>query len=409
MTRHDPIASLASLHREFGEHGGVNVSIEPSTTFTVLDPATMPAIFQGQINHDQGGCYLYGRHFNPTVVSLGKQLAAIEGGEAGYATASGMSAISCTLLQYLDSGDHVVASNTLYGGTYALLQTFMPKKANVTTSFVDSSNLDAVEAAMTPKTKVLYVEAVSNPMLRIADVPRLAEIAHKHGAILVVDGTFAPLMITAIPLGADVVVHSITKFINGASDIIAGAIIGPATLQGELMDLHCGALMLTGPTMDPRMAYEISARLPHLGLRMAEHARRAQFYAEKMSERNLRVIYPGLPEHPDHQLLQSLMNPGFGFGGILCLDLGDAERAEAFMAHLQNENHFGLLAVSLGYHDTLMTRPAASTSSEMSLEALTEAGILPGLVRMSVGYTGTLKERWSQLESALDAVQPPTR
>jgi len=303
----------------------------------------------------------------------------------------------------------VVASNTLYGGTYALLETFLPKKANVNTSFVDTSNLAEVEAAFTDKTKVLYVEAVSNPMLRIADVPKLAEIAHRHGAILVVDGTFAPLMITAIPLGADVVVHSITKFINGASDIIAGAIIGPETLQGELMDLHCGALMLTGPTMDPRMAYEISARLPHLGLRMAEHARRAQFYAEKMSERNLRVIYPGLPEHPDHELLKELMNPGFGFGGILCLDLGDAERAEAFMAHLQNEDHFGLLAVSLGYHDTLMTRPSASTSSEMSDEALSEAGILPGLVRMSVGYTGTLQDRWSQLESALDAVQPPTR
>ncbi|HRV81027.1 MAG TPA: PLP-dependent transferase, partial [Planctomycetota bacterium] len=161
MQHHDPIAALARLHREFGEHGGVNVSIEPSTTFTVLDPATMPAIFQGQIGHDAGGCYLYGRHFNPTVVSLGKQLAALEGGEAGYATASGMSAIACTLLQYCDVGDHVVASDTLYGGTYALLETFLPRKAGLRTDFVNTSDLAAVEAAMTPGTKVLYVEAMS--------------------------------------------------------------------------------------------------------------------------------------------------------------------------------------------------------------------------------------------------------
>ncbi|HRV81074.1 MAG TPA: PLP-dependent transferase, partial [Planctomycetota bacterium] len=238
---------------------------------------------------------------------------------------------------------------------------------------------------------------------------KIAEIAHRHDAILVVDGTFAPLMMSAIPLGADVVVHSLTKFINGASDIIAGAIVGPATLQGELMDLHHGALMLTGPTMDPRMAYEISARLPHLGLRIREHARRAQFFAERLDERNLRVIYPGLPSHPDHALLRDQMNPGFGYGGILCLDLGDAERAERFMDCLQNQDHFGLLAVSLGYHDTLMTRPAASTSSELSAPALERAGILPGLIRMSVGYTGTLEDRWEQLQRALDTVQPPVR
>jgi methionine-gamma-lyase len=404
MSEFDPIQSFAGLRHEFGEHGGVNMSVEASTTFTVIDPTTMPEIFQGHLGPDVGGCYLYGRHFNPTVYVLGRQIAAYEGAQAGYCTASGLSAIAATLMQLCDSGDHVVASRTVYGGTFALLHDYLPAKTGVTATFVDVSDLAEVERAFTARTRVLYCESVSNPTLRVADIPRLADIAHRHGAMLIVDNTFTPLIIAPIQHGADVVVHSLTKFMNGASDHIAGAVCGTTEFIMRLMDLHMGSLMLLGPTMDPQVAFDISLRLPHLGLRMAEHSRRAHAIASRLDERGLPVIYPGLATHPDHSLLVRLANPDFGHGGILALDLGTRERAFEFMGLLQNEHQFGLMAVSLGFSETLMSCSAASTSSEMSEHDLEEAGIRPGLVRMSIGYTGTLEQRWSQLLSVLETM-----
>ncbi|MEQ8514023.1 MAG: aminotransferase class I/II-fold pyridoxal phosphate-dependent enzyme, partial [Chromatocurvus sp.] len=217
MTASDPIEALANLRHEFGEHGGVNMSIEASSTFTVVDSTTMPEIFAGRKGPDSGGCYLYGRHFNPTVYNLGRQLAALEGTEAAYCSASGMGAISAVILALCNAGDHVVASNTIYGGTWALLNDFMPAKTGVRTSFVDSTDLDAVRAAITPQTRLLYIESMSNPTLRIADIPALSQIAREAGIPLVVDNTFAPLVLSPARLGADIVVHSLTKFIGGAS------------------------------------------------------------------------------------------------------------------------------------------------------------------------------------------------
>ena len=281
MTRYDPLAALADCRHEFGEHGGVNMSIETSTTFTVLDPHAMPDLFTGRLGPDSGptGCYLYGRHFNPTVYVLGRQLAAIEGTEAGYCTASGMGAIAAVLMQLCDSGDHIVASRTIYGGTFALLHDFLPKKAGVTTTFVDTTQPEQVEAALRPNTRAIYCETVANPTLAVTDIRRISGIARQAGAQLVVDNTFTPLILTPAELGADVVVHSMTKFMNGASDLIAGAICGRKDFVQALMHTHEGALMLLGPTMDPRAAFEISMRLPHLGLRVAEHSRRAQIFA----------------------------------------------------------------------------------------------------------------------------------
>lgn len=401
MAPFDPIASFAGMRHEFGEHGGVNMSIEASTTFTVMDPTTMPEIFQGHLGPEVGGCYLYGRHFNPTVYVLGRQLAAIEGAQAGYCTASGMSAIAGAIMQLCDSGDHVVAERTVYGGTFALLHDYLPAKAGVLTTFVDVTDLDEVARAMTAKTRVLYCESMSNPTLRVADIERLSAIARARAVTLVVDNTFTPLIISPLQLGADVVVHSLTKFMNGASDHIAGAVCGSMDFITRLMDLHSGSLMLLGPTMDPHTAFDISLRLPHLGLRMAEHSRRALEFATRLSALGVPVIYPGLPSHPDHALLARIANPGFGMGGILSVDLGTRERAFEFMGHLQNDERFGLMAVSLGYSETLMSCSAASTSSEMSEDDLRRAGIAPGLVRMSVGYTGTLEQRWGQLLAAL--------
>ncbi len=400
----DPVERLAALRHEFGEHGGVNMSIEASTTFTVMEAGTMPEIFNGRLGPDAGGCFLYGRHFNPTVYVLGRQLAAMEGAEAGYCTGSGLGAISCALLGILDQGDHVVASDTLYGGTWAMLAEFFPKKCGITTTFVDIRDRAAVEAAITDRTKVVYAESLSNPTLHLADLPMLADVAHANGAKLVVDNTFTPLAITPMEHGADVVVHSLTKFVNGASDFIAGAVCGSAEFVGSLMDLHVGPLMLLGPTMDPQVAHSISLRIPHLPIRMIEHARRSQIFAERLEAAGVKVCYPGLASHPDHELFGRIGRPEYGYGGLLTIDAGTCERAEALMDDLQNAEGFGFMAVSLGYFDTLMSCSASSTSSEMTEEALEDAGIAPGLLRMSIGYTGSLEQRWSQLERALKRV-----
>jgi methionine-gamma-lyase len=306
------------------------------------------------------------------------------------------------VLQICGHGDHIVSCGAIYGGTFALFKDYLPAKAGIQTTFVDASDLAAVEAAFTPRTKLLYVETVTNPTLRVADLPRLAEIAHARGAKLVVDNTFSPLIVAPIRHGADVVVHSLTKFINGASDIVAGAICGSTSFVMELMNLHTGSLMLLGPTLDPKTAFTISMRLPHLGLRMAEHSRRALTFATRLRDLGLPVIYPGLPDHPDHAVLRRLANPDFGSGGILCLDLGDVRRANEFMEILQNKDRFGFMAVSLGYFETLMSCSATTTSSELSREEQQRAGIRPGLVRMSVGYTGSLEQRWGQLRDALE-------
>ncbi|KAJ8467718.1 hypothetical protein OPV22_030270 [Ensete ventricosum] len=403
----DPAVSLAIARHEFGEHGGVNMSIEASATFTVMEADTMRRMFSGELGPDRD-FYIYSRHFNPTVLNLGRQMAALEGTEAAYCTASGMSAISSVLIQLCGAGGHVVASGCLYGGTHALLSQFLPRSCGIRATFVDIDDLDAVRAAVKEgETKVLYVETVANPTLAVADVPRLSAIAREKGTMLVVDNTFAPMVVSPARLGADVVVHSVSKFISGGADIIAGAICGPAKLVNSMMDLHEGALMLLGPTMNPKVAFEISERLPHLSLRMKEHCRRAMEYATRMRKVGLKVIYPGLDDHPHHDLLASIANPGYGFGGMLCLDMGTEERANKLMHHLQNTTQFGLMAVSLGYYETLMSCSGSSTSSEMSPEEKTRAGISPGLVRFSVGYSGTLEQRWSQFERALSLLHPP--
>lgn len=397
----DPVERLADLRHEFGEHGGVNMSIEASTTFTVMEAGTMPEIFQGRLGPDDGGCFLYGRHFNPTVYALGRQLAAMEGAEAGYCTASGLGAISCALLGCLDQGDHVIASDTLYGGTWAMLAEFFPQKCGITTTFVDMNDKAAVQAAVQSNTKVIYTESLSNPTLRVSDLPMLSKIAKANNAKLIVDNTFTPLAITPIEHGADVVVHSLTKFVNGASDFIAGAVCGSAEFVGSLMDLHMGPLMILGPTMDPQVAHAISLRVPHLPIRMVEHARRAQEFATRLKAAGIDVVYPGLSEHIDHGLFRKIGRPEYGFGGLLTIDAGSRLKAEALMDDLQNREGFGFMAVSLGYFDTLMSCSASSTSSEMTDEALRAAGIAPGLLRMSIGFTGSLEQRWSQLERAL--------
>ncbi|CAN4077476.1 unnamed protein product [Withania somnifera] len=381
------------------------MSIEASATFTVMEPETMRRMFSGELGPDRD-FFIYSRHFNPTVLNLGHLMAALEGTEAAYCTASGMSAISSVLLQLCSSGGHVVASRTLYGGSHAILTHFLPRACNITTTFVDLRDLDMVKEAIAEgRTKVLYFESMSNPTLTVANVPELSRIAHEKGVTVVVDNTFSPMVLSPAKLGADVVVHSISKYISGGADIIAGAICGPASLVNSMMDLQQGSLMLLGPTMNPKVAFELAERLPHLGLRMKEHCKRALEYATRMTKLGLKVVYPGLEVHPDHALVKSMANKDYGYGGVLCVDMETEERAYRLMNALQNFTQFGFMAVSLGYYETLMSCSGSSTSSELNNEEKELAGISPGLVRMSIGYNGSLEQKWSQLEKALLKMQ----
>jgi len=403
MQTYNPEQALLKARREFGEHGGVAPSISRSSTFTVLEPGTMPEIFKGLKSADKNGCFLYSRHFNPTVDVLSRYLSAIEDTEAAMCTASGMSAISCTLLQLCRSHDHIVSSDTIYGGSYALMHDILPDM-NITTTFVDITDIAAVEQAVTKTTRIIYTETMGNPTLKIADIRSLADLAHKHDAFLVVDNTFSPIIVSPSRLGADIVIHSLTKFINGASDIIAGVICGKKDFVNSLMDLHTGRVMLLGPTMDPRIAFDIIQRLPHLPIRMKEHSRRALAIAEALESMGIPVIYPGLPSHPHYRLMTSMINKEFGYGGMLCLDCKTREKAEHLMDVLQNKEKFGLVAVSLGYFDTLMSCSGSSTSSEIPENDQEKMGLSPGLLRIAIGYTGDLECRKEQIARAVKQV-----
>lgn len=403
MQPYNPEHALWKVQREFGEHGGVTPSISRSSTFTVMEPGTMPEIFEGIRGPDKGGCFLYSRHFNPTVNILDRYLAAMEGTESTITTASGMSAIACTLLQICRHGDHIVSSDVVYGGTHALLDELLPEMG-ITTTFVDPVDPAAFEAAITPKTRVIYTETMGNPTLKIADLPTLAKLAHNHELLLVVDNTFTPMVVSPAQLGADIVVYSITKFINGASDMLAGAICARKEFIDKLMDLHTGRVMLLGPTMDPRDAFDLIQRLPHLAIRMREHGARALTIATRLHELGAPIMYPGLPSHPQHELFISMVNPGYGYGGMLTLDCKTTDKAEQLMSVLQNNERFGLIAVSLGYFDTLMSCSSSSTSSEIAPEKQAKMGLSPGLLRLSIGYSGSLETRLEQIERAVKAV-----
>lgn len=363
----------------FGEFGGVNPSIEDSSTYTFLKADKMEEIFEKEIE----GCYLYSRHWNPTNRYLSQALAKMEGTESAVVTASGIAAITATLLQICQAGDHIVSSRMIYGGTYAFLKNFAPKLGIITT-FVDITKPEVVEAAITPQTKMVYCESMSNPMLEITDLRAMSAICKKHGILLVVDNTFTPLIISPAQLGADIVIHSLTKFINGSSDTVAGVICGAKPFIDSLSDVNHGAVMLLGPVMDSMRSASVLKNMRDLHMRMMYHSRNAHHIAQKLHEQGLKVIYPGLPSHPQHALYAGLINKEFGFGGMLVIDTGTKEKAYELMEAMQNAN-IGYLAVSLGFYKTLFSAPGSSTSSEIPEEERLAMGMGDGLVRMSIG------------------------
>ncbi len=379
----------------FGEFGGVNPSISDSSTYTFLSAKTMFDTFEGNAE----GCYLYSRHSSPSNLYLGQALAAMENTETAHVAASGMGAITPAILQLCKAGDHIVSSRTIYGGTYAFLKNFAPR-FNIETAFVDITKLDGVAASIKPNTKIIYCETVSNPLLEIADIEALSKIAKKHGLQLLVDNTFSPLSISPAMLGANVVLHSLTKFINGSSDTMGGVTCGSQEFIDSLRNVNDGANMLLGPAMDSLRAASILKNLRTLHIRIKQHSENALFLAEKFEADGLKTVYPGLKSHNGHELFKKMMNTEYGFGGMLTIDVGGIDKANQLM-ELMQERNLGYLAVSLGFYKTLFSAPGSSTSSEIPEEEQKEMGLSDGLIRFSIGLDNDIERTYQMMRQCM--------
>lgn len=393
----DPASNIQDL-RQFGEYGDVNPSITDSATYTFMQAKTMSDTFKGEAE----GCFLYSRHWNPSNKYLADAMAAMEGTEAAWVTGSGMAAITSAILHFVGCGDHIVSSITTYGGTFAFLSNYL-KKFNIEVTFVDITKLDTVKAAIRPNTKVIYTETMTNPLLQISDIPSLSKIANQYNIPLIVDNTFTPMIVNPARLGAHVVVHSMTKFVNGKNDCVAGAICGSQDFINALIDVNNGTAMLLGPVLDPLRSSSILKNLHTLHLRMKQHSYNAMYLANKFTEAGLKTVYAGLKTHPQHDLFTSMINREYGYGGMITIDLGTAERAAEFMEDME-KNDVGYLAVSLGYFKTLFSNSGKSTSSEVPDDVQHEMGMSEGLIRYSVGLDNDIERTWERIQMCMSRV-----
>ena len=398
MKKFDPATNIQAIDMKDAQRG-VNPSICDSATFMFEKAKTMTDTFHGETE----GYYLYSRHWNPSTFALAQGLAAMEGTESAWVTGSGMAAITVALLHEVKSGDHILSSMTTYGGTFAFLNNYI-KKFGVEVDFVNMQDLDAVKKAVKPNTKVLYTETMNNPLLRIANIPELSKIAHAAGAKLLVDNTFTPMIFSPYQLGADVVIYSMTKYVNGMNDCVAGAICGTADYINSLINVNDGTAMLLGPVLDPMRSASIQKNLHTLHIRMKQHSANAMYLAKRFKETGIKYNYPGLEEHVDHKLFTEMMNEGFGYGGMISIDMGSADRASAIMEKMQ-ELGVGYLAVSLGYFKTLFSNSGKSTSSEVPEDIQKEMGMSEGLIRFSVGLDNDPERTFQLIKQAIEATR----
>ncbi|MHB1194167.1 MAG: trans-sulfuration enzyme family protein [Longimicrobiales bacterium] len=371
--------------------GAVNVPIYLSSTFAFRDADHGAALFAGT---EQG--WIYTRIGNPTTRALEQCAADLERGAGAVATSSGMGAVNTIYMALLDAGSHVVSTASVYGPSRGLLEK-QYARFGVRASCVDSSELDNLRLAMRPETRLVYVESPSNPAMQVTDIAGAAEIAHAHGALLAVDNTFAsPYLQLPLDLGADIVLHSVTKYINGHADIVGGLLVAkdPAVVR-NLRE----TMIATGCNMDPHQAFLVLRGLKTLGLRVeraqAGAATIAQWLEAHPKVKSVRYI--GLPSHPQHELARRQMK---GFGSMIAFELvGGFEAGKKLMNHVR----LATLAVSLGGVETLIEHPASMTHASMSKEAREEAGFTDGLVRYSVGIED-VEDLIADLEQALAGV-----
>ena len=340
--------------------------------------------------------YIYSRLGNPTLTQLEEKLAVLEGAEAAMATASGMGAISSALWTALKAGDHIVADETLYGCTYALLSHGMTR-FGVEVTFVDASNPENIRKAIKENTRVVYLETPANPNLKIVDIKAIAEVAHeKEGCIVMVDNTFCtPYLQKPIGLGADVVLHSATKYLNGHGDVIAGFVVGNAEFLTQVRLF--GVKDMTGAVLSPFDAYLIIRGLKTLEVRMDRHCENAMKVAKFLNEHPAveKVYFPGLESHPQFELAKKQMKKP---GAMIAFEVkGGVEAGKKLLNGLD----ICVLAVSLGDAETLIQHPASMTHSPYTREERLAAGISDGLVRLSVGLE-TVEDIIADLKQGLD-------
>ncbi len=388
----EPLKFDSLLVHGTGMHDPYGAAVFPiyqTSTFRFKNAEHGAACFAGE---DPG--YIYTRMGNPTITALEETLAMLEGGAAGIVVSSGMAAVNTVYMAFLKSGDHVVSTDAVYGPSRVVMEKYW-YRYGITASYVDTSDIENIKKAIQPNTKMLYLETPTNPTMAITDIKKASEIAHQHNIVVVVDNTFcSPVLQRPIELGADVVVHSMTKFLNGHADIVAGAII---VKTKELDNIVRPTMTMLGCNMDPTQAFMVNRGLRTLSIRVLKQQESAQILAEWLEKHPKIewVSYPGLPSHPQYQLGQEQMD---GPGSLLCFGLkGGYEAGKVLMDNLK----FIYLAVSLGGVESLISHPASMTHSKMTKEARIASGITDGLVRFAVGIED-IEDIKKDLEQALD-------
>lgn len=365
-------------------------AIFATSSFVFESAAQAAARFAG----DEPG-NIYSRFTNPTTRAFEQRLAALEGGEACVATASGMAAITSMCLALLKSGDHIVSSQSIFGTTTTLFQKYLPRYG-IETSFVAMTSIEDWERAIRPDTRLLFLETPSNPLMEIADIGALAELAHAHGCLLAVDNCFCtPALQRPLDFGADLVLHSATKYLDGQGRIVGGAVVGPEQLVGEEI---FGVLRTTGPSLSPFNAWVALKGLETLNLRMQAISRQTQALADFLSQHPAveRVYHPGLESHPQHELARRQQQ---AFGGVVSFVVkGGREAAWRVI----DATRLLSITANLGDVKTTITHPATTTHGRVSDELKARAGIVEGLVRVAVGLEN-LEDIFTDLSRGLDA------
>ena len=365
---------------------------DPSTGAIITPIYATSTYVQEELGRHKG--FEYGRTQNPTRLALERNVAAIESGKAAFAFASGMAAIGA-IATMLKAGDHVVVSDNTYGGTFRLFDKVLTRY-KLTFSYIDTAKLDLVERAMTPATRMLFVETPTNPMFKLTDLRAAAELAHRHDVRLVVDNTFAsPFIQRPIELGADLVTHSTTKYLNGHSDSVGGIVIAQRDDDIEWLRFVQNA---EGAILSPWDSWLVLRGTKTLPLRMRQHNANGMALAEFLAAhpKVKHVYYPGLPSHPQYALAKRQMN---GFGGMLSFELGSLEAAR----RLLNGVRLHALAESLGGVETLISHPATMTHASVPADTRAELGITDGLVRISAGIED-IEDLKADLAQALDRI-----
>ncbi len=368
-------------------HGGIDG--DPHTGAVSVPIYQVSTYKQEAIGKHKG--FEYSRTGNPTRHALEMYIAEVEGGARGLAFGSGMAALS-TVLSLFSKGDHIIVGDDVYGGTYRVI-TRVFSRLGLEATYVDTTDLSAVEGAVRPETKAIIMETPTNPLLNISDIAALAEIAKAKNLLLIVDNTFmTPYWQNPLDFGADIVYHSATKYLGGHSDVVAGLVVAKDEKLGEELHFLQNAI---GGVLGPQDSWLLLRGMKTLGVRMEEHEQNTRTLAKWLSERSdiKRVIYPGLANHPGHELIQKQAR---GFGGMISFDVGSGERADEVLSKVK----YFTLAESLGAVESLISVPARMTHASIPAERRAELGITDGLIRISVGIED-IQDLIEDLEQAL--------